>query len=61
MKRNEKKLNETERTQRREEEKKHTGVIWVLRSSARPQADGELKIKEQGFHTFFLGWDKIPF
>ena len=43
MKRNEKKLNETERTQRREEEKKHTGVIWVLRSSARPQADGELK------------------
>ena len=37
--------------------KEKKGIILVL--SARPH--GEPKIEEQGFHTFFLGWDKIPF
>ena len=51
-----KKQKETKRAQMREEKK---GIILVL--SACLQADGEPKIEEQGFHTFFLGWDKIPF
>ena len=45
---------------REEERKEKTGTIWVLRSSARPQADGELKNSENHiWPTSFVTFENL--